>query len=340
MKNEVSLFRVNKDFLYDLPYNQSKTGKQGGNEMVFQDILEMWLSEKKKYVKESTYAYYSFEVQNYIMPMLGNKAIHEITEEYIQGIVLHWQKEGMENGHPLKKSTVQNLVVLLKQVLRYAAKKKIIENGMLEIHFAPETESKKIQVFSKEEQNRLIQAILDELSYRTFGILLCINSGMRIGELCALKWSDIDLRRRIIHIDKTLQRIYIQNATPRTQIIITSPKTATSIRDIPMSDKVFEIVSQLPNINREGYVLSNEKQYIEPRTFRKFYSNFLARHGIDIKHFHCLRHTFATRCIENGGDYKSVSEILGHTTINTTLNMYVHPQMEEKKKCVDMLKWN
>lgn len=308
--------------------------------MLFKEVLEMWLNEKKEYVKESTYAYYSFEVQNYVMPMLGNKTVQDITEEYIQGVVLYWQKEGMENGHPLKKSTVQNLVMLIKQVFRYAAKKKIIENVMLEIHFAPQTESKRIQVFSQEEQNRLIQAVLEELSYKTFGILLCINSGLRIGELCALKWSDIDFSGRVIHIDKTLQRIYMQDASPRTQIIITSPKTATSIRDVPISNKVVEIIGQFRDINMEGYVLSNEEQYIEPRTFRKFYSDFLERHGIDMHHFHCLRHTFATRCIENGADYKSVSEILGHTTINTTLNMYVHPQMEEKRKCVELLRWD
>lgn len=307
--------------------------------MLFKEVLAMWLAEKKEYVKESTYAYYSFEAQNYILPAMGEKVIQEITEECIQGIVLHWQKEGMENGHPLKKSTVQNLVMLLKQIFRYAAKKKLIENRMLEIHFAPETESKKVQVFSQSEQNRLIQAILGELSYKTFGILLCINSGLRIGELCALKWSDMDFDRKVLHVSKTLQRIYMQDASPRTQIIITSPKTPNSIRDVPMSDRMLEIIGQLGEINEEGYVLSNEEQYIEPRTFRKFYSDFLEKHEIGIHHFHCLRHTFATRCIENGADYKCVSEILGHTTINTTLNMYVHPQMEEKRKCVELMRW-
>lgn len=308
--------------------------------MLFREVLEMWLNEKKKYVKESTYAYYRFEVQNYIVPILGNQLIQKITEEEIQNAVLRWQSEGMQGGRPLKKSTVQNLVMLIKQVFRYAVKKRIIENYTLDIHFAPYTEVRKIEIFSQKEQNKLIQAILKELSYKTFGILLCMNSGIRIGELCALKWSDIDILGKVIHINKTLQRIYIQDALPKTQIIITTPKTATSVRDIPLSDKVYMIMQELDNINKEGYVLSNDKQYIEPRTFRKFYSDFLERHGIAVRHFHCLRHTFATRCIENGADYKSVSEILGHTTINTTLNMYVHPQMEEKRKCVDMLKWD
>ncbi len=308
--------------------------------MLFKEVLEIWLNEKKEYVKTSTYAYYSFEIQNYIIPTMGDIPMVDITEECIQNVVLHWQNEGMANGHPLKKSTVQNLVMLMKQVLKYAAKKDLIKEYMVEIHFAPQTSNKRIQVFSQSEQNRLIQAILDELSYKTFGILLSINSGLRIGELCALKWSDIDRVNKLLHITKTLQRIYMQEALPRTQVIITAPKTATSIRDVPLSDKICEVIDMLGDICKEGYVLSNNDQYIEPRTFRKFYTDFLIKHNIDERHFHCLRHTFATRCIENGADYKSVSEILGHATINTTLNMYVHPPMEEKRKCVDMLRWN
>lgn len=230
--------------------------------------------------------------------------------------------------------------MLIKQILKYAAKKRFINEYAVEVHFAPQTENRKIQIFSQEAQNKLTQAILDNLSYKTFGILLCANSGLRIGELCALKWSDIDIQNKIIHITKTLQRIYMQDTLPRTQIIITTPKTATSVRDIPLSEKMCKVISKLCNLNKNGYVLSNTEQYMEPRTFRKFYSNFLESSDIDVLHFHCLRHTFATRCIENGADYKSVSEILGHTTINTTLNMYVHPPMEEKRKCVNMIKWN
>lgn len=308
--------------------------------MLFGEVAEMWLSEKRAYIKESTYAYYHFEMQNYIIPALGSMQVVDVTEECLQNMVLHWQRKGMKNGHPLKKSTVQNLVMLIKQVLKFAAKKKLIEECALEIHFAPQGDKKnKMQVFSKAEQYRLIQAILNELDYRTFGILLCINSGLRIGELCALKWSDIDVENKIIHITKTLQRVYARDTLPKTQIIITTPKTATSVREVPLSDKVCEVIGQLPNRCKAGYVLSNCERYIEPRTFRRFYTRFLREHDIDELHFHCLRHTFATQCIENGADYKSVSEILGHTTINTTLNMYVHPPMERKRECVDMLKW-
>ena len=307
--------------------------------MTFKKLLEMWLKEKSNYVKESTYAYYDFEVRNYIVPCLGHLSLEEITEERIQETVLLWQNQGMNNGHPLKKSTVQNLTVLLKQVLKYGARKKVMADMNLTIQFAVQPQMNKRKVFDVNEQRRLIQAVLSDLNNKTFGILLCLNSGLRIGELCALKWEDIDIDNGVLHVTKTLQRIYDRRQHGKTEIIITSPKTVTSVRDVPISKRVLSIISMLPQREGAHYILTNSARYTEPRRFRQFYKEFLIKNEIDELHFHCLRHTFATRCIEGGADYKSVSEILGHTTIHTTLNMYVHPQMEEKRKCVEMVNW-
>lgn len=308
--------------------------------MLFEELLDLWLDEKKMYIKRSTYAYYSFEVKNYIIPVLGTMNVDEIREEHIQEAVVCWQNRGMENGKPLKRSTVQNLVTLIKQVLKYAARKGIIHESFMEIHFVPQKNSeKKSKVFSLDDQNRLVHAVLSDLDYRSFGILLCINSGLRIGEVCALKWEDIDMQQGVLHVTKTIQRIYMKNSMPHTQVIISEPKTISSIRDIPLSHKILEIIKKLPDVNPKGYILSNTDNFVEPRTFRKFYMAFLQRENITPLNFHCLRHTFATRCIESGADYKSVSETLGHTTINTTMNMYVHPRMEEKRKCVELICW-
>lgn len=307
--------------------------------MVFQSILEMWLKEKKEYVKESTYAYYHFEVTNYITPLLGSLSLEEVTEERIQSTVFVWQGKGMENGRALKKSTVQNLVMLIKQVLKFSARKGFMENTIMEIHFAPQYREKGQKVFNHKEQTQLIQAILENLDYRTFGILLCINSGLRIGELCALQWGDIDMNNGILHVTKTLQRIYTGNKKNKTEIIITAPKTPTSIREIPLSNKILSLINTFQSRSAEHYVLTNSPHYMEPRTLRRFYKSFLRKNNLRELHFHGLRHTFATRCIEGGADYKSVSEILGHATINTTLNMYVHPQLEEKRKCVELVEW-
>lgn len=308
--------------------------------MTFEEITILWLKEKRNYIKESTYALYNFECKHYLFPMLGNYLLDQVTEELIQNTVWKWQKIGMKNGNPLKQNTVQNLVVLLKQILKYASKKGHIKEFVLDIHFvSPQNPQKKDNVFDYNEQEVLINAILLELSYKSFGILLCICTGIRIGELCALKWSDIDFSNGIIHITKTLQRVYYKNESPHTQVIIGPPKTLSSIRDIPMNEKIYKILNKLPSIKVNGYILTNSENYMEPRVFRKFYDDFLKKHQIKHLRFHCLRHTFATRCIENGADYKVVSELLGHTSINTTINMYVHPRMEEKRKCVEMLQW-
>lgn len=304
-----------------------------------EEVVALWLKEKRNYIKTSTYAYYLFAAENYIILQLGKKSITQITEKEIQNAVLYWQNQGGKKRGPMQKSTVQNLVMIIKQILKFAVKEGYIEDCSLKIRFLPPSHGRKQKVFSKKEQADIIHAILSEPSYKSFGILLCLNSGLRIGELCALRWEDFDFSNGIIHITKTLQRIYEQNSIPKTKIIISSPKTFTSIREIPLSYKMLEILDKLGNRSNKGYVLTNTQNYMEPRAFRRFYMQFLEKHQIVPLNFHCLRHTFATRCIENGGDYKSVSEILGHTTINTTLNMYVHPEIEEKRKCVDLIQW-
>lgn len=169
---------------------------------------------------------------------------------------------------------------------------------------------------------------------------ICLNSGLRIGELCALKWKDVDLERKIIYITKTLQRIYVSDVQRKTDIIIASPKTSASIREIPVGEKILSLIKELPYYNKENYILTNTSSYIEPGIFRRYYKSFLRKNNIPVLKFHCLRHTFATRLIENGADYKSVSEILGHSTIHTTLNMYVHPMIEEKRRCVELIEWD
>lgn len=308
------------------------------NDKLFEEIIREWLEEKKNYIKYSTYAYYLVEAENYIIPLLGKKQAREITERELQSAVTYWQREGGKDRNPLKRSTVQNLVMIIKQCIKFAVKEGYMQEYVLELHFIPTYHNKKKQVFSKSEQASIVQAIFAEPSYRTLGILICLNSGLRIGEICALRWADFDFDNGIIHISQTLQRVYDPASVPRTKIVISSPKTTTSNREIPLSAKMMEVIFRL-EINKEGYVLTNQENYMEPRTFRKFYMQFLEKHNITPLNFHCLRHTFATRCIENGGDYKSVSEILGHTTINTTLNMYVHPQLEEKRRCVDLIQW-
>ena len=176
------------------------------------------------------------------------------------------------------------------------------------------------------------------LDCETLGYAISLCTGMRIGELCALKWEDIDLANRLIYINKTLQRIYLKTEVGKgvTKIVITTPKSEKSVRNVPISNALLELLEQMGK-QRGKYVLTGTTSYIEPRVYREHYQKFVEQHGIQPIKFHALRHTFATRCIENGADYKIVSELLGHSSVNLTLNLYVHPNLEDKRRCVELL---
>ena len=190
---------------------------------------------------------------------------------------------------------------------------------------------------TKYEQNKLTNYVLNNLTSRNIGILLSLYSGIRIGELCALQWKDIDFKNNKLIISKTVQRIYIKDKDKNiSKVIITSPKTKNANREIPINKDFIEILKKIKSDN-DYYILSNNEKYIEPRTYRKYFNKALKENKIKHFNFHSLRHTFATNCITLGCDYKTVSELLGHANVNITLNLYVHPRYSQKKKCIDLV---
>ena len=162
---------------------------------------------------------------------------------------------------------------------------------------------------------------------------------MRIGEVCALRWMDVDMDDRMIHINHTLQRVYKKDlsGSGKSKLLLSTPKTKTSRRSIPISKSLFAVMKELSPSCPEMFFLSGSEKMVEVRTFRTFFEAFLMRNGIEKFNFHVLRHTFATRCIEAGADCKTVSELLGHATVNMTLNLYVHPRVEQKRNCVELI---
>lgn len=306
--------------------------------MKLKEIALEWLEYKKKFVKLSTYAYYKTIVDNHIIPSLGEIDIQYFTEESIQETVLQWQS-GAAGNQELKVSTIKNMIMILKQCMKYAKKNQYTSLTDFSIHYAVAEHLPSKKVFDIPAQKQLIRAALSDFSTKTLGIIISISCGTRIGELCALQWKDINFESRTLKISKTLQRVYLPEDNVRTRIVISTPKTVNSIREIPLPQNIIDLIANIPITDQEFYVLTNSKDYTEPRTYRKFFQKFLEKHEIETLNFHSLRHTFATRCIEKGADVKSVSDILGHSTISTTLNMYVHPGMEEKRKCVELLEW-
>ena len=200
-------------------------------------------------------------------------------------------------------------------------------------------EKQELDVLSVVNQRKIVSYVRDNFTFRNLGILICLSTGIRIGEVCALTWEDIDIDNGVIHIRKTIQRIYVnEGGVRKTELLIDTPKTATSMRDIPMIKELYEVLKPLKKVVRgDYYVLTNDAEPTEPRTYRNYYKRLLDKLGIPPIKFHGLRHSFATRCIESKCDYKTVSVILGHSNISTTLNLYVHPNYEQKKRCIDKM---
>ena len=177
---------------------------------------------------------------------------------------------------------------------------------------------------------------MEQPNARNIGVMLALCTGMRIGEVCALKWEDVDLTHRMIRVCKTVGRIY-NCELGATERVFSTPKTKHSFREIPISKLLFEALCVTKRMSSSPFVVGTTIYATDPRTYRDYFNRLLKRLNITPIVFHGLRHTFATRCIESQCDYKTVSSILGHSNVATTLNLYVHPNLQQKKRCIDKM---
>lgn len=300
-------------------------------EKTINEITELWKEEKKRYVKKSTYAAYQLLIQNHIKDYFGD--LYEVSEEQVQQFVFKKLDEG------LSEKTIKDIIIVLKMILKFGVKNGYLDYVLIEAKFPTKQTNKNLEVLSKSEQKKFMDYLRDNFTFKNLGIFICLSTGMRIGEICGLKWCDIDVNEGIIKIRHTLQRIYIiEEGERHTELLLDTPKTANSIRDIPMSTELLRMIKSINKIVNENYfVISNDEKPIEPRTYRNYYKKLCKKIDMAELKFHGLRHSFATRCIESKADYKTVSVLLGHSNISTTLNLYVHPNKEEKKKCIDKM---
>lgn len=301
------------------------------NKTKISEVAKLWREDKKKYVKLSTYTAYVLLLDNHIIPYFGGK--EEITEQDTQAYVL----SKIEAGLSIK--TIKDIIIVLKMILKFGAKNNMLEYHQIDILY-PIQPKVEIEVLTRDNQKKLMDYLKENFTFKNLGILICLSAGLRIGEVCALTWNDIDTEESILKVNHTIQRIYHTEGEKKyTELVIGEPKTQQSKREIPLSADLVKLLKPLKKIvNNEFFILTNEAKPTEPRTYRNYYKNILKKLNIpDIK-FHGLRHSFATRCVETPGvDYKTVSVILGHSNITTTLNLYVHPNKEQKKKCIDKM---
>ena len=295
------------------------------------EVIELWKTNKKQYVKKSSFSAYTLLVENHLLPTFGNK--YNIEETEVQAFV--FQK--LEAG--LSQKTIKDILIVLKMILKFGAKHKWLIYTPFDIQFPTEREKHNIEVLTKTDQRKIMNYIQEHFTFRNLGVYICLSSGMRIGEVCALTWEDIDTDNGVISVNRTIQRIYvIEDGNRKTELILDTPKTKNSIREIPISKDLLRILKPFKKIvNPSFFVLTNDAKPTEPRTYRSYYKNLMRELKMPELKFHGLRHSFATRCIESNCDYKTVSVLLGHSNISTTLNLYVHPNMEQKKKAIEQM---
>ena len=306
----------------------------GTSVLTVNQLFESFLSHAD--VKPSTYARYKTVIDLHILPKLGKRRVAGLTAKELSGYLAEKRRCGnLRTGGPLSEKSVRDLAVLLKSALRFAQKEFHIYTDALNMPL-PSYKQKRVRVFSDQEVQRMAKEIQDVPNQKNTGILLALCAGMRIGEICALKVSDIDFLAGTIDISRAVQRI---QTGKKTELLVQTPKSNASERVIPLtSDLLCYLKTAVRGLPEQAYILTGRADKpMEPRTLRYYFSGVLKRCNIRYRNFHVLRHTFATRCIETGMDVKSLSELLGHADVRTTLKLYVHPSLESKRRAIQKI---
>lgn len=304
------------------------------NKTLYSSVLSSWLEAQRVNVKESTYARYYHIVNAHLIPEVGMVQTERITAQMVEQYVNRLVEAGRLDGKGgLSTKTAGDILSVLKASIEYAKDNNCLIQCNLQRVVVKQT-NEEIRVLSSEEQKKLTLFLLEDIDSIKFGILLSLYTGLRIGEVCALKWGNVNLSDGILSVRQTMQRITNMSklSSARTKIIVTEPKSKCSKRDIPLPQFITEIARKLQQ-GSANYILTGEKnRFVEPRTMQNRFKAIIKECRICSANYHALRHTFATRCVEVGFDIKTLSEILGHSNVNITLNRYVHSSFALKKE--------
>jgi len=303
----------------------------------FRTVAEQWLEALKTQLKNSSVVKYNNVLKTYLYPKFDNVLINTITSRDLLSFNNELLNSGGVDKKGLSPKTVSLILSVLKRILIYASKNECINMPDFSCIYIKQN-YKNMRILSVSEQYKLNKYLCENKSLCNVGILVCMYTGIRIGEICALKWKNISLEERCIRIENTMQRLQISSSkNNKTKVIISKPKSDCSVRDIPIPDNLYYILREFKEPKDTFLLTGSKDKFLEPRTLQNRFKAILKNCDIKSANFHSLRHAFATRCVEIGFDVKSLSEILGHSSVNITLNRYVHPSMEIKQKNINML---
>lgn len=307
------------------------------NNLLFREVLFLWLENNRVKLKPSTYSKYYRLIEKHLVPVIGNMPINNVTTQNLNNILCEKSSSGrLDCCGGLSATYVRTMGFILKSSMAFAQENNYCSTLKGSVNMPIKTKSQ-LKVLSLAEQEQLENVCYMNSSGKEIGIILSLYTGMRLGEVCGLRWEDIDYETNTVHIYHTVERIqnnYDACSISKTKLVLLDAKTANSNRVIPIPSKLVPLLHK----GKSGFVIKGDAyDYADPRTLQYFFKKKLKESNLDNINFHALRHTFATRCIESGMDAKTLSEILGHSDVNITLRTYVHSSLEHKRKQMEAM---
>ena len=310
-----------------IPLKASPPAPDAVCRMTVKELFEEWLVAVKLRVKPSTYANYQMKVDKHILPEFGRFRYNSLTVQMLNSFI---QKK-LDSG--LSAKYISDIIIVFKTMAKYTAKVHGFHNILADVTL-PKVHRKEKPLLTNVQQRKLYRYLMKNPSTTALCIFLSLYTGLRVGEVCGLMWEDIDFEKSIITVRRTVQRI--RTGSHKTRIIADNPKSRSSQRDIPIPTFIMKLLRDSRS-DDNYYILSGTGKIIEPRTLQRRFKSILKKADLPSVSYHSLRHAFATNCLQAGFDIKTLSEILGHASVETTLNRYVHTSMEQKIACMVLL---
>lgn len=320
----------NRLYAYKLKY-QTVVQLQGESACTYEEWGGTWLTQHQSAIKNTTYATYLYKLTKYVFPKLGKVRINDCTNQAIQSLVDSWQMER------LQPTTIHVLYQIMKKSFSEAVERGLLVQNPCQKIRLPKKTKPRGKALTKPQQERLEAKAKSFPLHKGLPILLALNAGLRIGEIAALRWEDVDLNQRTIHVHQTFQRVPMVGHRNATQLLLDSSKTESSNRIIPISHTLYRYLKRWRKKTISPYVCSNKGTPCEPRLLTYYFHKVRNLCGLFTVHFHQLRHTFATRCIEANGDVASVSRLLGHSSTQTTLDVYTDSLLESRQRVITQM---